>query len=378
VRTRAAVLLADDRPRPYAESRPLDVVELELDPPGTGELLIRVDAAGVCHSDLSVVDGNRPRPTPMVLGHEAAGEVVEIGAGVTDVGVGDRVVLVFVPRCGTCAACASGTPALCARAAAANTAGELLRGGRRLHRSDGTPLHHHLGVSAFAEHAVVDRGSVVVVGDDVPPTTAALFGCALLTGAGAVLNSAGVHPGESVAVLGLGGVGLAAVLGAAVAGAHPIVAVDPVATKRELALELGATHAVDPTVLAGTVPQVRDLVPGGVRYAFEAAGSAAVLADAWSVTARGGTTVAIGLPHPSQELRVPAAQLVGEARTLLGSYLGGAVPERDLPRLLDLWRAGRLPVERLHSASLPLDQVNEAMDALAEGGTVRQVLLPHG
>jgi alcohol dehydrogenase len=386
VRTRAAVLLADDRPRPYAASRPLEILDLELAPPGTGELLIRVDAAGVCHSDLSVVDGNRPRPTPMVLGHEAAGQVVEVGAGVTDVAVGDRVVLVFVPRCGSCAACAAGTPALCQRAAASNTAGELLRGGRRFGALDGRPINHHLGVSAFAEHAVVDRGSVVVVGDDVPPSTAALFGCALLTGAGAVLNSAGVRPGESVAVLGLGGVGLAAVLGAAVVGAHPVVAVDPVAAKRELALELGATHAVDPTAgrgsddggAEGTVEQVRDLVPGGVRYAFEAVGSAAVLADAWSVTARGGTTVAIGLPHPSQELRVPAAQLVGEARTLLGSYLGGAVPERDLPRLLDLWRAGRLPVERLHSTSLPLDQVNEAMDALADGRTVRQVLLPHG
>jgi alcohol dehydrogenase len=378
VRTRAAVLLADDRPRPYAESRPLEVLDLELAPPGPGELLVRIDAAGVCHSDLSVVDGNRPRPTPMVLGHEAAGEVVERGPGVADVAVGDRVVLVFVPRCGTCAACAAGTPALCPRAAAANTAGELLRGGRRFGELDGRPIHHHLGVSAFAEHAVVDRGSVVVVGDDVPPATAALFGCALLTGAGAVLNTAVVRPGESVAVLGLGGVGLAAVLGAAVAGAFPIVAVDPVATKRALAIELGATHAVDPSDPAGTTTQVRDLVPGGVQHAFEAAGVAAVLTDAWSVTARGGTTIAIGLPHPSQELRVPAAQLVGEARTLVGSYLGGAVPERDLPRLADLWRAGRLPVERLHSSSAPLDDVNAAMDALAEGHTVRQVLLPHG
>jgi alcohol dehydrogenase len=378
VRTRAAVLLADDRPRPYAESRPLEVLDLELAPPGPGELLVRIDAAGVCHSDLSVVDGNRPRPTPMVLGHEAAGEVVERGPGVADVAVGDRVVLVFVPRCGTCAACASGTPALCSRAAAANTAGELLRGGRRFGELDGRPIHHHLGVSAFAEHAVVDRGSVVVVGGDVPPATAALFGCALLTGAGAVLNTAVVRPGGSVAVLGLGGVGLAAVLGAAVAGAFPIVAVDPVAAKRDLALELGATHAVDPSDPAGTTAQVRDLVPGGVQHAFEAAGAAAVLTDAWSVTTRGGTTVAIGLPHPSQELRVPAAQLVGEARTLVGSYLGGAVPERDLPRLVDLWRAGRLPVERLHSSSAPLDDVNAAMDALAEGHTVRQVLLPHG
>jgi alcohol dehydrogenase len=377
VRTRAAVLVADDRPRPYANSRPLEVMELELAAPGPGELLIRVDAAGVCHSDLSVVDGNRPRPTPMVLGHEAAGEVVEVGAGVTDVVVGDRVVLVFVPRCGTCAACAAGTPALCRRAAAANTAGELLRGGRRFGDLDGRPINHHLGVSAFAEYAVVDRGSVVVVPDDLPPATAALFGCALLTGVGAVLSTAAVRPGESVAVLGLGGVGLAAVLGAVVAGATPVVVVDPVAAKRELALELGATHAVDPAEGAGTVERVRDLIAGGVDHAFEAVGSAAVLTDAWSVTARGGTTVAIGLPHPSQELRISPAQLVGEARTLVGSYLGGAVPERDLPRMIELWRAGRLPVERLHSSSLPLDEVNAAMDALADGQTVRQVLLPH-
>jgi alcohol dehydrogenase len=378
LRTRAAVLVADDRPRPYAESRPLEVLELELAAPGAGELLIRVDAAGVCHSDLSVVDGNRPRPTPMVLGHEAAGEVLEVGAAVTDVVAGDRVVLVFVPRCGTCAACAAGTPALCPRAAAANTAGELLRGGRRFATLAGRPIHHHLGVSAFAEHAVVDRGSVVVVPADVPAATAALFGCALLTGVGAVLSTAAVRPGESVAVLGLGGVGLAAVLGATLAGAHPIVAVDPVPAKRRLARELGATHAVDPTIGSGTVEQVRSLVTGGVRHALEAAGSARVLSDAWAVTARGGTTVAIGLPHPSQQLRVPAAQLVGEARTLVGSYLGGAVPERDLPRMIELWRAGRLPVERLHSASLPLDDVNVAMDTLADGDTVRQVLLPHG
>jgi alcohol dehydrogenase len=378
VRTRAAVLLADDRPRPFTESRPLEVLELDLAPPGPGELLIRVDAAGVCHSDLSVVDGNRPRPTPMVLGHEAAGEVLEVGAGVTDVAVGDHVVLVFVPRCGTCAACAAGTPALCPRAAAANTAGELLRGGRRFGDLDGRPINHHLGVSAFAEHAVVDRGSVVIVPDDIPPATAALFGCALLTGVGAVLSTAAVRPGEPVAVLGLGGVGLAAVMGAAVAGANPVVAVDPVASKRELALELGATHVVDPATEGGSAEGIRALVPGGVAHAFEAVGSAAVLAEAWAATARGGTTVAIGLPHPSEELRISAAQLVGEARTLVGSYLGGAVPARDLPRMIELWRAGRLPVERLHSTSLPLDDVNLAMDELADGRTVRQVLLPHG
>lgn len=375
MRTRAAVLVATDRVRPYADTRPVEVVELELAPPGPGELLVRVEAAGLCHSDLSVVDGNRPRPTPMALGHEAAGEVIETGPGVTDVAVGDHVVLVFVPRCGTCAECAAGRPALCEPAAAANTAGELLRGGRRWGNLDGVPVNHHLGVSAFAEHVVVDRGSVVVVPDDVPYAIAALFGCALLTGAGAVLNSAAVRPGESVAVFGLGGVGLAAVLGAVVAGAHPIVAVDPVASKRALAIEFGATHAIGPD---DAQQAVRDLVPGGVRHAFEAVGSAKVLADAWTVTRRGGTTVSVGLPHPSQQLTIPATQLVGEARTLLGSYLGGAVPQRDIPAMIGLWQAGRLPVDRMHSASLELDDINAALDALADGHVVRQVLHPGG
>jgi alcohol dehydrogenase len=375
VRTRAAVLMATDREPPYRDSQPVEIVELDLDPPEAGELLIRIEAAGVCHSDLSVVDGNRPRPTPMVLGHEAAGEVVEVGAGVTDVEVGDHVVLVFVPRCGTCAECAAGRPALCDRAAAANTAGELLRGGRRWGELDGRTVHHHLGVSAFADYAVVDRGSVVVIADDVPFTTAALFGCALLTGAGAVLSSAHVRPGESVAVFGLGGVGLAAILGAVVAGAHPIVAIDPVPEKQQLARELGATHALG---VDDVVEVIRDLVPGGVQHAFEAVGSARVLGDAWAVTRRGGTTVAIGLPHPSQELTISAAQLVGEARVLMGSYLGGAVPQRDIPMLVELWRAGRLPVEKMHSSSLELDRINSALDELAEGRAVRQLLHPRG
>ncbi|MFA9446576.1 alcohol dehydrogenase catalytic domain-containing protein [Egicoccus sp. AB-alg6-2] len=381
MRTRAAVLVATDRSRPYVDSRPLEIHDLDLAPPRAGELLVRVQAAGLCHSDLSVVDGNRPRPTPMVLGHEAAGEVLEVGAGVTDVHAGDHVVLVFVPRCGSCAECAAGRPALCERAAAANTAGALLRGGRRWGHLDGVEVHHHLGVSAFAEHVVVDRGSVVVVPDDVPFATAALFGCALLTGAGAVLSTAQVRPGESVAVFGLGGVGLSAVLGAVVAGAHPVVAIDPVPAKQRLARELGATHTFGPPgpdTGGDVVELVREAVPGGVRHAFEAVGSAKVLADAWAVTRRGGTTVAIGLPHPSQQLTVSAAQLVGEARTLTGSYLGGAVPQRDIPALIALWRAGRLPVDRIHSASLALEDLNQALDDLAEGHTVRQVVHPAG
>ncbi|HZN19778.1 MAG TPA: zinc-binding dehydrogenase [Micromonosporaceae bacterium] len=298
-------------------------------------------------------------------------EVVGVGAGVTDVRPGDHVVLVFVPACRGCAHCTGGTPALCSAAAAANAAGTLLRGGRRLRRRDGAPVHHHLGVSAFSEYAVVDRASAVAVEDDVPWDIAALFGCALLTGVGAVRNTVRVGPGDPVAVFGLGGVGLSAVMGAAVAGAYPLVAVDPVAAKRELARELGATHALAPDE---PWPQA---VASGVRYAVEAVGAPAVLAQAYARTARGGTTVAVGLPHPAAELRLPALSLVVEARTLVGSYLGSADPRRDVPELVALWRAGRLPVERLVSGVIPLDGVNEAMDQLADGAAIRQIIRPH-
>ena len=372
MRTRAAVLERSGEPRPYAGSRPLTVGEVELGDPGRGELLVRVEAAGVCHSDLSVVDGNRQRPLPMVLGHEAAGVVEAVGVGVEDVAEGDHVVLTFVPSCGACPECEDGRPALCPEAQRANGAGSLVGGARRFRRN-GVDLHHHLGVSAFAERTVVARASAVAIPRDVPFETAALFGCAMLTGVGAVLNTAGVGVGEPVAVFGLGGVGLAAVMGAAVAGASPILAVDPVQSKRELALELGATAAFEPV---GAVAAIREATAGGVRHAIEAAGHVDVLRAAYDATRPGGTTVSVGLPHPSAELVLPALSLVAEARTLVGSYHGSCVPQRDVPRLLELWRAGRLPVERLQAGRLPLSAVNEAMDALAEGGVVRQILVP--
>ena len=369
---RAAVLEVAGALTPYASSRPLTVEEVSLADPEGGELLVRIEAAGVCHSDLSVVDGNRPRPLPMVLGHEAAGVVEAVGPGITDIREGAHVVLAFVPSCGSCAACTSGQPALCAPAAAANVEGRMLGGGRRLRR-DGEELHHLLGVAGFAERAVVARGSAVEIDDDVPLDTAALLGCATLTGVGAVLNTAGVRPGESVAVFGLGGVGLAAVLGAAVAGAQPIVAVDPVASKRELALQLGATAAFEPVE---AIEAIRELTRGGARYAFEAAGHPRVLEAAYAATGRAGMTVTVGLPNPSLEVQLPALSLVAEARTVVGSYMGSSVPQRDIPRFVSLWRAGRLPVEKLRTATLPLEDVNEAMDALASGEVVRQILRP--
>ncbi len=362
----SVVLTEMGRPRPYVSSKPVEVRELELSPPQAGELLVRVEASGLCHSDLSVVDGSRPRPLPMALGHEAAGLVEEVGAGVHDVAVGDRVVLVFVPSCGSCPECSSGSPALCRRGAASNTAGELLRGGTRL--SDG--VHHHLGVSAFSSHVVVDRGSAVVVPRSVPGETAALFGCALLTGTGAVESTVQVRPGDSVVVVGLGGVGLSAVMGAHLAGADPLIVVDPVEAKRSLALELGATHA------ASSVEEVKDLTGGGARYVIEAVGHEQAMADAFAMTARGGATVLVGLPHPSRMLSVPAVQVVAEARQVLGSYMGSAAPQRDIPRLVRLWQDGRLPVERLTSAVLSLEDAPVALDALADGVAVRQLLIP--
>ena len=374
MKTVAAVLRAVTDRRPYPESKPMVLEEVELGAPRAGELLVRIEAAGVCHSDISVVDGSRVRPLPMALGHEAAGVVEEVGPGVKQVKVGDHVVLTFVPSCGSCAECSSGRPALCTPGALANGAGTLLHGGPVLTGQDGKPIHHHLGISAFSRHAVVARESAVVVPKDVPLQTAALFGCAVLTGAGAVLNTAAVRPGQSVAIFGLGGVGLASVIGAVVANAWPIIAVDPVAAKRALALQLGATAALSPEEAEAGV---KELTHGGAEVTFEAAGVPSVLEAAFRATRRGGTTVAMGLPHPTRTVSLPALNFAGMGQSLVGSYMGSAAPQRDIPRYISLWKAGRMPVDRLQSASMPLDRINEAFEALAAGQAVRQVLLPH-
>lgn len=374
MRTRAAVLHEMGRPRPYTESRPLTIEELELDPPGPGELLVAVRAAGLCHSDLSVINGDRPRPTPMALGHEAAGVVAETGPGVDDLAPGDHVVMVFVPSCGHCPPCAAGRPSLCEPGNAANIRGEMLAGGRRL-RLDGEPVHHHLGISAFAEHAVVSRRSVLRVDRDLPLEQAALFGCAVQTGVGAVVNTARVPPGASVAVIGLGGVGLNAVMAARLAGAGRIVALDLLEDKLELAGELGATDALRADE-DGIVDAVHGLTGGGVEFAVETAGSVPALELAYAVTRRGGTTVTAGLAHPDRHLSIQQASLVTEERTLKGSYVGSCVPVRDVPRFIELYRRGRLPVDRVLDERVGLDDLNAAFDRLAEGRAVRQILVP--
>ncbi|OBG12583.1 alcohol dehydrogenase [Mycolicibacterium celeriflavum] len=365
MRIRGAVLEEIGRARPYAESRPLSVGDLDLDPPGAGELLVRIEAAGLCHSDLSVVDGNRVRPLPMLLGHEAAGVVEALGAGVCDVSVGTRVVMTFLPRCGQCPACATDGLTPCEPGSAANAAGTLMTGERRLSR-DGRPVHHHLGVSGFATHAVVDRRSVVPVPDDVPAAVASLLGCAVLTGGGAVINAGRPRRGDTVAVVGLGGVGMAAVLTALAQDDVRVVGIDPLPDKLERARGMGAHEAYTPD-------QVRDR---GLKAAVvvEAVGHPGALETAVDLTAPGGRTVSVGLPPPDARVSLSPLGFVAEGRSLIGSYLGSAVPSREIPYFVGLWRAGRLPVESLVSSTITLDEINSGMDELAEGKAVRQVI----
>ncbi|RJT83512.1 alcohol dehydrogenase [Arthrobacter cheniae] len=367
---RAAVLRAADLPVPYAGSNPLSLETVPVPEPRAGEVLVRIARASLCHSDLSVINGSRVRPLPMALGHEATGVVERVGDGVSDVRTGDHVVLVFVPACGSCRACSSGRPALCYRGAEANGSGDLLHGPALLRTVDGERINHHLGVSAFAEYAVVARESVVVIDDDVPFDIAAMFGCAALTGIGAVLNTAAVTEGQSVVVFGLGAVGLMSVMAAAQVTGTTVIAIDPLPSKQELGLRCGAQHAGSPDDAADLVRQSTD---GGADVVIEAVGSARVMEAGLQLLARGGALVSVGLPHPDQEISTQALQFAGMGRRLLGSYMGDAVPERDIPAYLDLWRQGLLPVELLHTDTRPLADLNESLDALAEGRVVRRI-----
>ncbi|WP_193045849.1 alcohol dehydrogenase catalytic domain-containing protein [Mycolicibacterium baixiangningiae] len=362
---RGAVLEEIGRPRPFSESTPLSVSELQLDPPGPDELLVRIEAAGLCHSDLSVVDGNRVRPVPMLLGHEAAGVIEEVGPGVSDLAIGQRVVMTFLPRCGHCTACATDGLTPCEPGSAANGAGTLMHGDIRLHR-DGRPVHHHLGVSGFATHAVVDRHSVVPVDADVPPVVASLLGCAVLTGGGAVLNVGKPRPGQTVVVVGLGGVGMAAMITAMSYDGVEVVGIDQLEDKLDRARSMGINAAYSPDEAAERNVKAEVVV--------EAVGHPAALETAIAHTAPGGRTITVGLPRPDARISVSPLGFVAEGRSLIGSYLGSAVPARDIPRFVDLWRSGRLPVETLVSSTISLDEINTGMDRLAEGKAVRQVI----
>ncbi|MGV1795154.1 zinc-dependent alcohol dehydrogenase family protein [Rhizobium sp. A37_96] len=371
---RSAILRESGLSKPYVQSKPLAIETVELSPPGPMEVLVRIKAAGVCHSDLSAINGDRPRPLPVALGHEASGVVEEIGPGVDNVEVGDHVVMSFLPICGHCSYCAEGRASLCEPGYKANAAGTLLSGSKHI-RLKGYEVNHHSGVSAFSEYAVVSVNSVVKITKEVDLTKAALFGCAVVTGVGAVMNTCAVKPGQSVAVVGLGGVGLAAVLGAVASGAGEIVAVDLVPAKLELARELGATQ----TFIASApdvVSAIKDVTNGGVDYAIEMAGSGKAFELAYNITRRGGMTATAGLANVNSKFEISPLPLVGEERTIKGSYMGSSVPSRDIPRYIELFLRGKLPVDKLLSSTGSLDNINEAFDRLDRAEVIRHLVLP--
>lgn len=365
MRILGAVLNSGGMSGPYARTLPLTIEELELDAPGPSEVLIRIEAAGICHSDLSVVDGSRNRPLPMLLGHEAAGTVMQVGPHVSGLSIGQRVVASFLPRCGECAACHTDGRLPCIVGSRSNGAGELIGGGRRLHHG-GRTIAHHLGVSGFATHAVLDASSLVPVGNDVHPDVAAVLGCAVLTGGGAVLNAGRPQPGQTIAIVGLGGVGMAALLVARSLPGIRVVGIDSQPDKIRLALELGADEAMGPdTAIAEEFTADVVIECAGVARAFE---------TAFRITAVGGRMVSVGLPAPDSEARISPHDLVAGAREIVGSYQGSAVPSRDIPFYERLWREGRLPVEKLISSRIALCEVNAGLDTLASGSAVRQII----
>lgn len=377
LRCKAAVLRTIAAERPYARSKPLSIEEVTLAPPKSVELLVRIAGAGLCHSDLSVINGDRPRPVPIALGHEGSGEVVEVGAAIDDVRVGDHVVFQFSASCGRCRRCVEGRPQVCERARVAKSAGELMAGGSRITSLNGERIGHHSGLSCMAEYAVVDRGSVVVVDREVPLADAALFGCAVMTGVGAVVNTARIRAGDSVAILGLGGVGLSGVLGARLAGAETIIAIDREPARLEVALSVGATHAVCARD-ADCIEQVLDLTRGGVDYAFELSGGVDAMRIAYGVVQYGGSVVVSGLPALASTFSVNQCDLVGQEKSIRGSYMGSCVPVRDIPRFLRLYKEGRLPVNRLIDGYVGFDEVNGGFDKLQDVKAIRQILTPHG
>ncbi|MER5437695.1 zinc-binding dehydrogenase [Streptomyces sp. NPDC002790] len=371
----AAVMAEQGLPKPYAQSRPFAIEEVELEGPGQGEVLIEVRAGGLCHSDLSQVAGQRKRKLPVVGGHEGAGIVRETGPGVKGLSVGDHVVMSGAPGCGRCRTCGQNRPNLCEGSGSARAQGLLPNGERRL-SLNGDALYHYSGLSCFAQYAVVMPDALIRVDPDIPLDVAALFGCGVVTGAGAVFNAAQVPPGRSVAIIGLGGVGLSAVMAARLSGASEIIGVDLVEEKFPLARELGCTHTLSARE-AGLAEKVKDLTGGGVDFAFEVSGSEPAVATAFDITRRGGEIVGVGLGVMEDTYRYPHTRLVAEEKVMRGSFMGSGNAIGDIPRYMKYFQEGRMPVDRLMSGTLAFDDLNGALDLLDRGAVMREVLLPN-
>jgi alcohol dehydrogenase len=375
MRSKAAVLRTTGAQQPYETSKPISIEEIFIDPPAAGEILVKVRGSGLCHSDLNAINGTSAPVLPLVFGHEGAGEVLEVGSAVRDVAPGDHVVFQFAASCGRCVYCLEGRPQICTTAAAAAGKGELMGGGRRFRDAAGDSLAHYSGVSCFSEFTVVDRGSVVVIDKTFPLDRAALLGCAVMTGVGAIVNTARVRAGESVAVVGLGGVGSSALLGARLCGAATIIGIDIDESKFPRAKSLGATHvfnATDPDCIEA----VREATGGGVHFAFEFAGAVPAMRTAFGIVRRGGTVVMAGLPKKGAEVGFDPGSLVREEKSVRGSFMGSCVPVRDIARFIKLEQDGRLPIGSLIDRFIGFDELNAGFDLLESGKVLRQVLVP--
>jgi Zn-dependent alcohol dehydrogenase len=357
----------------HATSEPLVVADLALAAPGPGEVRVRIEAAGVCHSDLHYTHGDLTCRTPIVLGHEGAGIVEETGPGVESVRPGDKVVLTWRPRCGQCEFCSSGKPALCVRGRVHAESNGLLRGGTRL-SLENEPVHHLMGVSCFAEECVVSQESVIKIPHDIPSEVAAIVGCAVITGMGVVLNRMPGAAGQGVLIIGAGGVGLSSVIGANLVGASPIIVADIADEKLDKALELGATHVVN-SGREDLVAAVKEITGEGVHWVIEAIGKQATIEQAMASLRTGGTTFAVGLGNPSDVVSVPLNNLVQSEKSLQGSLYGSSNIGVQVPQILELYRNGKLPLEKLLGETYRLDQIQEALTGLTSGAVGRSVIV---
>lgn len=372
----AAVMYEQGRPMPFEQSKPFTIEEVDLEGPGEGEVLVEVRAAGLCHSDLSQVQGQRKRKVPVVGGHEGAGIVLEVGAGVTHLKPGDHVVMSGAPGCGQCHCCAQDRPNLCDSVGESRAAGTLPTGFSRLSKN-GQPLWHYSGISSFAQYAVMAPGNLIKVEKDIPLDVAALYGCGVVTGAGAVFNTAVVRPGQAVAVFGLGGVGLSSVMAARISGASMVIGIDINEGKFPIAKELGCTHvfnATDPDM----VQHIKDLTLGGVDFAFEVTGAKPAVRAALDITRKGGDVICIGIAGASDEYSYIHANLISFQKGMRGSFMGGGNAIGDVRRYLKFYREGRMPINKLMSGSMGFEDLNRNLDLLHHGSVMRQVLLPNG
>jgi S-(hydroxymethyl)glutathione dehydrogenase/alcohol dehydrogenase len=351
---------------------PLEIEDVDVDAPGPREVLVRTVATGVCHSDLHVIEGALPVPPPTVLGHEPAGVVEAVGAGVGHVAPGDHVIGCLSAFCGACSFCLSGQPNLCGGEATQRPPGARPRLSQK-----GQPIAQFAHLSAFAERMLVHENALVKIRRDMPLDRAALIGCGVTTGLGAALNTAGVRPGDTAVVIGCGGVGLAAVQGCRIAGASRIVAVDTMAWKLELAKKLGATDGVDASQ-GDPAPRVLGLLGGGADFAFECIGLKATAAQAVATIRKGGTCVLVGVVPFGTTLELPGLDLVLSGKRVVGSMMGSNRFRLDMPRYVDFYLDGRLRLDEMISARLPLEQINTAFETMKAGEAARSVVTLEG